>query len=465
MTQHAFDPTDPASWRARGRSPDHAALLAKVWRQYPDLPPSASAEDRMERGRLRIAALRPINDAIAAETERQRQQRNFAFTERQLAAGQGSDRDVAILRGRDVHGYDWDRAIRYVDGWYAAHAGWDYRPFISTGGGHADALQGAYDRGFHEGGGDTADLFDTARRAIRAAERLSDLPLPPIAPAVARPLPSDWPKPTDAPRPTRWDRRLLIIEGKEPRPVPAGTAALDHFQGEHFARIRAHPGAQGATMVILSAVHGFVLATDIMQPAGISMTTARAADLASDAAQRDRLRACLAGREVDDILVIADAPSIDVIDAHASALPLCRSMERTRNTPLQRKAQLQVWLDRGLAPGAVMGSGHIRWGKVAKGLTGRLGEFTAHYAGPTPGRGHRILIKHTDGTIATGCVAPTGEPLDPYIHISNRSRLRVAMTQALRSFAGSIPMPATVDGVVTTPKASAAYSGSATKPT
>lgn len=34
-----------------------------------------------------------------------------------------NDRDLAILRGRDDHDYDWDVANRYADGWYAAHVG------------------------------------------------------------------------------------------------------------------------------------------------------------------------------------------------------------------------------------------------------------------------------------------------------------------------------------------------------
>ena len=63
----AFDPADPAAWQSRGRSPEHAAAIAAAWRTFPDLPSDAPLSDRMTRGRERIAAMRSVNDAIAAD--------------------------------------------------------------------------------------------------------------------------------------------------------------------------------------------------------------------------------------------------------------------------------------------------------------------------------------------------------------------------------------------------------------
>ena len=67
-----FDPGDPACWRSLGRSAEHAAALADVWQRYPDLPPSAPLADRMARGRERIAAMKPVNDAISQRVEAER---------------------------------------------------------------------------------------------------------------------------------------------------------------------------------------------------------------------------------------------------------------------------------------------------------------------------------------------------------------------------------------------------------
>ena len=44
-----------------------AATIARAWRDFPDLAPDAPLAERQARGRERIAAMRPINDAIAAE--------------------------------------------------------------------------------------------------------------------------------------------------------------------------------------------------------------------------------------------------------------------------------------------------------------------------------------------------------------------------------------------------------------
>lgn len=114
-----FDPCSTATWLARGRAPEHAEAIAKAWRDFPDLAPTASPEDRMARTRARVQAMKPVNDAIAAHSEAERQARNFSFTEERAVSGRGDDRDAAILRGRDRYGYDWNLAIRYADGWYA----------------------------------------------------------------------------------------------------------------------------------------------------------------------------------------------------------------------------------------------------------------------------------------------------------------------------------------------------------
>src|SRR3546814_16735263 len=70
----------------------------------------------------------------------------------------------------------------------------------------------------------------------------------------------------------------------------------------------------------------------------------------------------------------------------------------------------RIWLDRGFLAGQTVGAGHIRWGKAVNGLTGRLGEFTARYAGKLPPRGHRIVIETADGKPAPGFVTARGEP-------------------------------------------------------
>lgn len=437
-----FDPADPETWIARGRLPEHAALIAAAWRDFPDLPPSAPIEARMARSRARVEVMRPVNDAIAAATERERQRGNFAFTEGRLARGVGDDRDVAILRARDTHGHDWDEAVQFATAWQAAHLGLDAMPFVSGTPARAAALRAAYDLGFREGGGDPGDLFDTARRALRAAERLSNQPRPSVPPVAARPLPSAWPRPTDAPRPAPWHRRLIIVEGRAIQPAAPECPALAHFRGDVFDQLRACPGAALATIVILTAAHGFVLASERIEAQPMEMTADRARDLASDEAQRSRLRRLTAVCEPADILVAADGSYLDIIDAHAGALPLCRTMERTRNTPLQRKAHLRLWLARGLFAGEVTGSGHIRWGKLAKGLTGCLGEFTARDAGRAPEGGHAIRIEAGAGDLATGFVTAGGIMLEPVIRFSNRRHLRATMEQALRAFAASTRLTA-----------------------
>src|SRR3546814_3218745 len=70
-------------------------------------------------------------------------------------------------------------------------------------------------------------------------------------------------------------------------------------------------------------------------------------------------------------------------------------------------------------------------------LTGRLGEFTARYAGKLPPRGHRIVIETADGKPAAGFVTARGEPLAWETVIANRARLRSTMAARLRAFGGA----------------------------
>ena len=98
----SFDPADAGCWMARGRPAHHAHALADAWRRFPDLPNDAPLDARMARSRERVQALRPLNEAIAQETERQRVAANFACIERQIAQGSTDSRNPAILHGRDV---------------------------------------------------------------------------------------------------------------------------------------------------------------------------------------------------------------------------------------------------------------------------------------------------------------------------------------------------------------------------
>lgn len=211
-TPTVFDPADARCWTTRGRPEHHAEQLARAWADFPDLPIEAPAQDRMTRIRERVAALRPLNDAIQEDGERERKRRNFAFIERRVAAGSADTRDHFILQARTRHGYDWDDAVQYADGTIAALSGWEpRRSFHTTGGTNADPAEGAYAQGFLDGGGCVEDPFDAAKRAYAAAAAMQcEARKAPNQP-VSRPLPSSWPLPTDAPRPTRWSRRLLIL--------------------------------------------------------------------------------------------------------------------------------------------------------------------------------------------------------------------------------------------------------------
>lgn len=438
MTITSFDPADPATWRARGRSEAHADCLAAAWRAYPDLPFDAPIDDKNARTRERVAALRPVHDAIAAAGEQQREAGNFAFAERQAASGKADDRSVAILRGRDEHGYGWDAAVRYADGWYAAHAGWERRaPGADNRGRVSPALTAAYDRGFADGGGCADDLFDTARRANLAALRRSNQPPLAAQPKVARPRPSAWPLPSDAPRPTSWPRRLLVVEECAAQVRDHPLPALRMFDGEQFRALRACTGHEAAAIAILTTRHGIVSGDAIIEPYTPAPTGEAIGALARDPAQAQRLAAIATGRDIEDILIAATDPYFALVDAHAGALPLCRTMARTRNTVIQRRSHLRTWLARGLLPGQTLAAGHIRWGKVHAGLRGSLGEFTARYAGPLPRRGHAIVVEHADGAEATGYHDAAGMLLIPRITVSSKARLRPAIASALRSFAAA----------------------------
>ncbi|MFC6910925.1 hypothetical protein ACFQGS_18965 [Novosphingobium lubricantis] len=213
MISEPFDPADEATWIARGRRPDHAAILADAWRRFPDLPNDADREARRARMRQRALALRPVMDAMSKAADAERQARNFAFTETRIASGKGDDRDRAILRARNLHRYDWDRAVRYASGWFAATAGWE--PEARRGQGETPATL-AYEEGFADGGGNRDDLFDTARRAYDAAS----LPEAQPVPTTGRPLPSTGPS-----RPTiRSPRGGRVASLSSARPKRDGSA-------------------------------------------------------------------------------------------------------------------------------------------------------------------------------------------------------------------------------------------------
>ena len=402
-----FNPADPACWVGRGRSTAHAEAIAHAWQRYPDHPIEAPLDARMARTRERVGAMRALHEAISIDVERLRTSANFAFTERQLAADGSDLRNAAILRARDQHGHGWDEAVAYAAGWYAAHAGWEARP-ISNARDRA-AGQRAYDLGFREGGGRPDDIFDAARRRF-AAERSPQVPK---APVRACPLPSEWPIPTDRPPPVSWARRLLVIGASELASDTLGFLPL----------LRAETGHASATIVAVSRETGLRLAT---APSALTSDIDLAVHLAT--------------ADFGDILVAADAAELETLDALSHLLPIAKTMERIRNSALQQRAQFRIWLARGRALGEQFAGGHIRWGKVAPGLTGRLGDFTARYAGPVQPRGHRIVVEDGSGTLATGYFTPTGAQLVPETTISSKARMREAMAAQLRQFAAALSL-------------------------
>lgn len=371
-----FDPAEAASWIARGRPPADAARLASIWRRYPDLPAAAPADDRMRRLRDRAVAMRAFHDAL------------------------------------DRHGYRWMPCVRYAEGLIVARGGRAYAPHCTG------EEREAYDRGFAEGGGDPGDIFDAARRALRAAVAREI----PAEPALARPLPSTWPKPDDARRPTPWSRRLVILGAAE-----AGLAS----------------GAVDCPIVLL-AREGAADTIVLVVADGVLVDRESCVTASTWPLPPADLPALLAGRDIDDILVAAQGADLAVIDAHASLLPLARHQERLRHTAALQRAQFALWLDRGLCAGESRAAGHIRWGKVNRGLVARLGELTATYTGKDT-EGHRIAITLTaTGTPAAGYVACDGAELVPAVFVSNRKAVRGGMEGALRRFAGAIRLPASI---------------------
>lgn len=436
MAQERLDPADVSTWLTRGRTPEHAAAIAAAWRDFPDLPPDAPLQDRTARGRERIAAMRPINDAIRDQTEAQRQATNFAFTEQQVQSGRGNDRDIAILHGHEQYGYDWDVSCRYADGWYAAHVGWPHHyPDGVPSNAPLALLHAAYDQGFTDGGGDRTDLFDAARRSNLAILRESNFPPPaPTATPSGRPLPSAWPKPTDEPRPARWSRRLAIIDAAD-----VATGDPSRTAWDFLTLILSRPGADKAMIVILTPA-GFVV------PDGLAADhrSAESPTIGAIAAGH-QLTQLLAGREFDDVLIALQDDGLRLLDEIADVLPLCRTMERTRNTRLQQRAHLRTWLDRGYAANENMAAGHIRWGKAIHGLTGKLGEFTARHVGPGPNGGHLIRVETTIGTLATGYADADGAPLSPEVIVSSKARLRPTIASTLRTFGAATTLMGTLD--------------------
>lgn len=405
-----FDPGDPACWTARGRPAHHAEAIAEAWRSFPDLPNDAPPEARIARTRERVRMLRPLHEAISLETELQRRAANFAFVERQIAQGSDDTRHAAILHARDVLSYDWDAANAYADGHYAARAGWVSRPPSSSRPGQPNERRPAYEQGFLDGGGQPDDIFDVARRSFAAAP---SEPIQKYSPQVARPLPSQWPSPTDIPPPASWHRRLLLLGASE---LAAGTIGI-------LAMLRGRPGHEGATLLAIDTKAGLL---------SLSLSTGPA--VIDGVALRDQLHQS----DYADILVIADDAELARIDAGADILPLARTMERTRNSVLQQRAQFRHWLSRGRAAGDQFAAGHIRWSKMAAGLSGRLGDFTARYAGPAKPRGHRIVVEDASGKPALGYRTALGQELQPEILIGNKSHARSAMADVLREYAASL---------------------------
>ena len=400
----SFDPADAGCWMARGRPAHHAHAIANAWRCFPDLPHDASLDARMARTRDRVQMLRPLHEAMRVEAEQQRTAKNFAFVERQIAEGHSDSCNAAILHARDVRGYDWDAAVAYSEGRYAARAGWPARSLS----GQPDVRRLAYDQGFLDGGGQPDDIFDVARRSFAASP-----PRPGQAdsPRAARPLPSQWPSPTDAPAPASWHRRLLLLGASERATGTIGILAMLRARSEH----------ETAAQLVISAECGLRL---------LSTCPAPGDDVA--------LGKLLRQGDYTDILVVADAAECARLDADADILPLARTMERTRNSVLQQRAQFRLWLARGRAPGDQFAAGHIRWSKIAAGLSGRLGDFTARYAGPARPRGHRIVVEDASGDLARGYHTPLGQALHPEIVIGNKAHARAAMTDLLRQYAASL---------------------------
>src|SRR3546814_14240759 len=93
--------------------------------------------------------------------------------------------------------------------------------------------------------------------------------------------------------------------------------------------LRGRPGHDGATLLAIDRQAGLL---------SLSLSTGPAA--IDGVALRDQLHQS----DYADILVIADDAELARIDAGADILPLARTMERTRNSVLQHRAQFLPWL-------------------------------------------------------------------------------------------------------------------------
>ncbi len=190
------------------------------------------------------------------------------------------------------------------------------------------------------------------------------------------------------------------------------------------------------TIITIDRHAGFVPG-DCPVETSVPIAASRADEIIADPRHGDALRAIVAGREIDDVLIAVQGDYLRIVDAFASALPLCANMERTQNSLLQQRVHLRCWLDRGYDGTDNLGAGHIRWGKAVKGLTGKLGEFTARHVGPAPRRGHLIRIEVEGGEPAHGYATSGGEPLAPEVIVSNKMNIRREMTAALRAVGSS----------------------------
>lgn len=423
--------SDPECWIQRGRTVAAATLLAAVWAEYPDLPNEASAEDRMARIKQRTIALKPLFEqetaAIAAEHER----RNFEFTAKLIAEGRGTDLDEAKIIGRDRHGYGWGATVQYANGWYAAHAGREYRPpTFKPEVAHLDA----FNTGFRDGGGNLADPFDGARRSYDAAARAQSNN-PPANPVAPRPLPSTWPQPTDSQRPTPWSRRLILMG--EPEATLAGLDRPGEFQSAALLSDLLHAqGFADATVIILTAAgisHGLT-----PRESFLPLTMRQAQDATFAEAVRNSIAAHINHDQYDDILIAAQGPWLTLADNLVSTLPLCRNSERTWHTARLQRVQLKIWIARAQRDNKVRAAGHIRWGKSHGTPNARLGRFRAWYVGKIDGQGHRIQIAHENGEPAQGFATTAGEPLNPHHHVSNKTLVKPAIVEQLRLFAAAL---------------------------
>lgn len=388
----------------------------------------------MARTRERVRAMRPIFEAIAERIETQRQVTNFAFVTGKVERAEADEQDRAILRGRDIHGYDWDASIQYAQGWYAAHAGWAHRWPGSAGRRRSlAALREAYDKGFADGGGDRSDLFDQARRAFSAAAPHVQVDR---AAETRRMLPSTWPRPTDGKRPCSWHRRAVILSEADFHHVD------NKGQPSRSIGEIVQERSNGLATIIVVGAGGIAVDPRVPGVPVRQMTREQADALIQDPVQSSVLRNAFAGRDIDDLLVAVQGEELRVIDALVHTLPLCRTMERTGNSALQQRVHLGTWLARGVMPGENLGGGHIRWSGRTLALVGKLGEFVVRFGGPGPEGGHLLQVNLMDGSPAEGFVTCGNLRLAWQLPFSNKTHMRREMARALRAFGSATRLAA-----------------------